>query len=74
MSAKLNSHNFRCFESRHFAFALGGFGGRVFNYLDSRLFKVYSDRTYIKECDFEDFTLDAILQTNGRFSFGIGIR
>ncbi|MGH9948871.1 MAG: outer membrane beta-barrel protein [Pyrinomonadaceae bacterium] len=57
-------------------FALGIGGGldvRVHKRIDIRVFQFDWNPTYLKDVDFEDFTIDGKFQSNYRFGFGIVI-
>ncbi len=58
----------------NFAFAIGGgLDIRAHRHVDIRVFQVDYNPTYFKGREFDDFELDAHLQNNVRFSFGIVI-
>lgn len=64
------------FKTSSTNFALGIGGGldvRVSKNIDIRVFQVDYNPTFVKDREFEDFTLDGQLQNNIRFSFGIVI-
>ena len=73
IQAAFGENQFKISEN-NFAFAVGGgLDVRVSKRVDVRLFQVDYNPTYVKEREFDDFILDAKLQNNVRFSFGIVI-
>ena len=58
----------------NFTFAVGGgLDVRVSKRVDIRVFQIDYNPTYIKDQDFDDFTLEGMAQHNFRFGFGIVI-
>lgn len=61
-------------SSTNFALAVGGgLDIRAGKHIDIRVFQVDYNPTFVKDRDFDDFTLSGKLQNNVRFSFGIVI-
>lgn len=61
-------------SENNFAFAIGGgFDIKAHKHVDIRVFQIDYNPTYMKGREFDDFELDAALQNNVRFSFGIVI-